>query len=108
MQELKVFCDTDQKLGFIQRYFELPGFDFRTYPHSKEVPVEVFVVAAQLQPFKSKLKSHEIEYQVVVEDVSKVIENQLNLQKRARMYNDGISLKVFPRYDEVRLSWALF
>ncbi|XP_001599161.2 carboxypeptidase B-like [Nasonia vitripennis] len=105
MQGLKVSCDSEEKLNLVRSYENEPGFDFLRVARDNRVPVEVLVAPDQLQRFKRDLLANAIDFEVFVEDVSKVIDEELALQKRARMNRAGprgsISLKAFPKYEEI-------
>lgn len=111
MQGLKIFCDSESKLEFVAKHEGEHGFDFLRVPRALNSAVEVLVAAEQLDDFKAELAARDIDFEVFIEDASKVIERQLALNRRARITRarkEGITLKAFPRYTEVSQTFFLF
>lgn len=107
MQALKVFCTTDAELEFVHSQEDVPGFDFLRLSRDKSIPVELLVDADRLEQFKQDLDDQNIKYDVFVNDVSVVIEEELEKQKQFRKLRagTGISFDSFPSYAEVILSF---
>lgn len=105
-QGIRIFCNTKEKLNLVSKYETKPGYDliFRKPPM-----LEVLVASDQAEKFKVTLDENDVVYEVFVEDVAKVVRDSLEQQNQARIAasnnqdNDSISLKYFPRYDEVSL-----
>lgn len=105
MQGLRVFAKTPRQIDFMLQHDDLPGFDFLKTQRNGDI--ELLVAADRVKQFKRDLKAKGIEHEVFVDDVSKVIEESLALQRvsqKRQLRSGGINLKSFPRYDSVRLN----
>ncbi|XP_058797648.1 carboxypeptidase B-like [Phymastichus coffea] len=105
MQALKITCDSKSKFDFVVQHHGERGYDFLRVPRALNSDIEVLVAAEQIADFKAELAARAINFEVLVADASKVIERELGLNRRARMMrarSAGISLKAFPRYDEIK------
>ncbi|KAJ8684202.1 hypothetical protein QAD02_019994, partial [Eretmocerus hayati] len=103
MQGLKISCDTEPKFNFIIQHHGKAGFDFLRLSRDRSVPIEVLVAQDKLLSFKFNLMSRGIQYEIFISDVGSVIEEELALQRGASaMYQNGsLTLKAFPRYNEI-------
>ncbi|XP_058793717.1 carboxypeptidase B-like [Phymastichus coffea] len=101
MKGFRIKTDTSEQRDYISNLEGQPGFDFLKLPRNPDSPIEILVAPEQLDSFKDFLNKKNIKYKVFLEDVSKVIERNLVLQKRAHRLRSNDILKAFPRYNEI-------
>lgn len=103
MQGIRISCDTQWKHDYLMSFKYNKGFDFLKFERDFKSNIDVLVVANETSLFKQNLDVRKIKYEVIVEDMSDRIRNELDhLKKRrqSRQNRDDI-LEVFPDYNEV-------
>lgn len=101
MQGIRIFGESSEKRDFVSAYEALPGYDFLKLPRATDVPIEVLVAPDQLEQFKNDLNAKDIKFEVAIPDVSKILEQNLVLQNRARKTRVNSIFKSFPSHAEV-------
>ncbi|XP_051153824.1 carboxypeptidase B-like isoform X1 [Leptopilina boulardi] len=102
MQCLSIKCDTEKKLAFVLKFQTDRDFDFISITRKPYDNVEVAITESKINNFKKQLEFHDIEYNVYIENVEKLIEEEKKMfkrRKRSFMKNNlPYSFDHFPRY----------
>ncbi|XP_014207739.1 carboxypeptidase B-like [Copidosoma floridanum] len=103
MQGIRIWCGDRWEHDHVYTFVDQRGFDFLRLPWDTESPIDVFVAADRLNEFKSGLDENRIRYQVIVQNMSEHLENEVAVQRMARRNRFGGEIfATFPRYDEMQ------
>ncbi|XP_058797647.1 carboxypeptidase B-like [Phymastichus coffea] len=105
VHRLLVYCDSKPKLALVLAHENDEDFDFLRIPRSFDEPVDVLVTADGVNRFKDELRSNNIGFEVLTEDVSQVPQEETRHDRRKRYASDDyniIDFKSYPRYQEIQ------
>ncbi|XP_044004142.1 carboxypeptidase B-like isoform X2 [Aphidius gifuensis] len=109
MQRLLITCQTLEELSFVKTYIDNDNFDILKLTRRLSEPIDVLVIADQVEIFRKILDMKEIQYSVDDYDVAVTVHDEAmlnNFQKLTRrsanFTNERTPFGYYPRYQEYR------
>ncbi|XP_044004140.1 carboxypeptidase B-like isoform X1 [Aphidius gifuensis] len=108
MQRLLITCQTLEELSFVKTYIDNDNFDILKLTRRLSEPIDVLVIADQVEIFRKILDMKEIQYSVDDYDVAVTVHDEAmlnNFQKLTRrsanFTNERTPFGYYPRYQEI-------
>ncbi|XP_034950230.1 carboxypeptidase B-like [Chelonus insularis] len=106
MQCLSIICETTSDLSFVQSYVHNINFDFLKLSNTIRDPIDVLVTAKELSTFKKTLQLRNISYIILVDNVERAVQEELNSNTYARLKSKATTgfefpFTYYPRYAEI-------